>query len=96
MDYQLIDHTQPVELVYGIHVLKIEADGYDVWKKYLSVNSDEATVIIELTKSEDDSKEETEKNTETESEKESEKNTESEKESEETEESTESLESTEI
>ena len=96
VDYQLIDHTQPVELVYGIHVLKIEADGYDVWKKYLSVNSDEATVIIELTKSEDDSKEETEKNTETESEKESEKNTESEKESEETEESTESLESTEI
>ena len=73
VDYQLIDHTKPVELVYGIHVLKIEAKGYDVWKKYLSVNSEEATLIIELTESEksEDSEEESteaekeEKDTET-------------------------------
>lgn len=83
VDYQLIDHTQPVELVYGVHVLEIEADGYDVWKKYLSVNSEEATVIIELTESEEEttSEEETE---------------ESEEETEESEAGTESLETTEI
>lgn len=54
VDYQLIDHTQPVELTYGTHVLEIEADGYDTWKKYLSVNSEEATLIIELTEDEED------------------------------------------
>lgn len=53
VDYQLIDHTQPVELTYGTHVLEIEADGYDTWKKYLSVNSQEATLLIELTEDED-------------------------------------------
>lgn len=91
VDYQLIDHTKPVELAYGIHVLKIEAEGYDAWKKYLSVNSEEATLIIELTESEesDESKEE---NKDSEKEKE-----ETEKEEEKTEkEDTESLETTEI
>lgn len=84
IDYQKIDHTQPVELTYGTHVLKIEANGYDVWKKYLSVNSEEATLIIELTESADkeNSKEET---------------TETEEETQEvTEEATESLETSEI
>ena len=84
VDYKLIDHTQPIELVYGIHALKIEAEGYDAWKKYLSVNSEEATLVIELTESEkkEESKEESK-----------EENSESETESEE---STESLETTEI
>jgi len=85
VDYQRIDHTKPIELTYGLHVLQIEAKGYDTWKKYLSVNSEEATLLIELT--EDDSKEET-----TETEEESEGATDSEKE----EVGTESLESTEI
>ena len=53
VDYQVIDHTQPIELTYGTHVLEIEADGYDTWKKYLSVNSEEATLLIELTEDED-------------------------------------------
>ena len=88
VDHQLIDHTQPVELTYGIHVLKIEANGYDAWKKYLSVNSEEATISIELTESEKDSKDEVEE----ESEKGSEKDTETEEETE----GTESLETTEI
>lgn len=88
VDHQLIDHTQPVELTYGIHVIKIEANGYDAWKKYLSVNSEEATISIELTESEQDSKDEVEE----ESEKGSEKDTETEEETE----STESLETTEI
>ncbi len=60
VDYQLIDHTKPIELTYGTHVLKIEAEGYDTWKKYLSVNSEEATLIIELTEDADSEKETTE------------------------------------
>lgn len=65
VDYQLIDHTQPIELTYGTHVLKIEAEGYDTWKKYLSVNSKEATLLIELTEeSEKDSSEEDEETSE--------------------------------
>ena len=88
VDHQLIDHTQPVELTYGIHVIKIEANGYDAWKKYLSVNSEEATISIELTESEQDSKDEVEE--------ESEKGSENDTETEEETESTESLETTEI
>ena len=88
VDYQKIDHTKPVELTYGVHVLKIEAKGYDVWKKYLSVNSEEATITIELTESED---KENEKEETTESEKETQEETQ-----EETEEVTESPETTEI
>lgn len=53
IDYELIDHTQPVELTYGTHILEIKADGYNTWKKYLSVNSEEATVIIELEEDEE-------------------------------------------
>ncbi len=65
IDYKLVDHMQPVELVYGTHVLQIEAEGYSTWKKYLSVNSEEATLVIELDA--DDSSEDTEA-TETEAE----------------------------
>ena len=68
VDYQLIDHSMPVELTYGTHVLKIEADGYDAWKKYLSVNSPEATLVIELSEGEEETETETEAETEKESE----------------------------
>jgi len=64
VDYQLIDHTQPIELAYGTHVLKVEAEGYDSWKKYLSVNSPNATLIIEL--EEENSEPETESESENE------------------------------
>ena len=66
VDYQLIDHTKPIELTYGTHALKIEAEGYDTWKKYLSVNSEKATLIIELTEEGEkkDSKEEETESTE--------------------------------
>ncbi len=50
VDHAIVDHTQPVELTYGTHVLKIDASGYDKWEKYLSVNSEEATISIELEK----------------------------------------------
>jgi len=64
VDYQLIDHTQPIELAYGTHVLKVEAEGYDSWKKYLSVDSPNATQIIEL--EEENSEPETESESENE------------------------------
>ena len=75
VDYQLIDHTQPIELTYGLHVLQIEAEGYETWKKYLSVNSEEATLLIELTEEEtkevtSEKEESTEKEPASESEKE--------------------------
>lgn len=57
IDDELVDHTQPVELTYGIHVLEIKADGYDTWKKRLSVNAEEATISIELTETEEDEEE---------------------------------------
>lgn len=69
VDYQQIDHTQPIELTYGTHVLEIEAEGYDTWKKYLSVNSPEATLLIELTEDEEtESTSESEEESESESE----------------------------
>lgn len=68
VDYQLIDHTQPVELTYGTHVLEIKADGYDTWKKYLSVNSEKATLIVELTEEEETTTESEEETTTTEEE----------------------------
>ena len=58
VDYKEIDPESSVELTYGMHVLEVSAPGYEKWKKYLSVNSAEATIIIELT--EDSASEETE------------------------------------
>ena len=48
VDRELIDHTQGIELTYGVHQIKIEAPGYSTWKKYLSVNSPDATIEIDL------------------------------------------------
>lgn len=72
LDYELIDHTQPVEVTYGTHKLEIRASGYEAWKKYLVVNSKEATLIIELEETEEKDSE-SEKDSEKESEKRSEK-----------------------
>ena len=60
IDREKVDHTQPVELTYGTHLLQIEAAGYDTWKKYLSVNSEDATISIELSEDEESQIEETE------------------------------------
>ncbi len=53
IDHEKIDHSQPVELTYGTHLLEIKAEGYDKWKKHLAVNSEDATISIELTASEE-------------------------------------------
>ncbi|MBQ6843277.1 MAG: hypothetical protein IJO60_01430 [Agathobacter sp.] len=64
-----IDHTQPVEVTYGTHILQIKAEGYDTWKKHLFVNSEDATISIELTKTEEKETETEEEDTEKETEK---------------------------
>lgn len=82
IDYQLIDHSQPIELTYGTHVLEIKANGYEAWKKHLYVNSEEATIVIELTEEDEekDSEEESKEDSESE-ENETESETESQSES---------------
>lgn len=68
VDYELIDHELGVELTYGVHVIEIEAPGYNTWKKYLSVNSEKATIVIDLEEDEDAEVETEETETETEAE----------------------------
>ena len=65
VDHELIDHNEGVELTFGKHQIEIEAPGYSDWKKYLMVNSEEATIEIELedykeTKSQEEETERTE------------------------------------
>ena len=61
VDRERIDHTQGVELTYGVHQIAVEVPGSDTWKKYLSVNSPDATIVIDL---EEDEKEKTEEEAE--------------------------------
>ena len=74
VDNQLVDHSQPVELTYGTHRVQIVATGYDIWKRYLVVNSATANIIIEMTGS--STTEDSESETETQKESESESDTE--------------------
>lgn len=48
VDGTQIDYTEPVDLQYGRHILVVKADGYDDWTRYLYVNSEEATILIDL------------------------------------------------
>lgn len=73
--------SEPIELVYGVHSIEVEAEGYTSWKKYLNVNSKEATIEIELEEEKEEIKE-TESESESETE-ETEENTESTKDTEE-------------
>ena len=49
LDNEEIDISKPVKITYGTHTLAVEAEGYEDWKKYLSVNSEKATLVITLT-----------------------------------------------
>lgn len=48
VDGETMDCTAPVELTYGRHALAVYANGYDAWERNLFVNSEEATILIEL------------------------------------------------
>lgn len=65
IDGNPVDYSQVISLKYGVHVLTVEASGYDTWSKKLYVNSPEATIVIDPTEKEEkvesaDTKEETE------------------------------------
>jgi hypothetical protein len=54
IDGEACDYTSPMELRYGWHTMEVTASGYDDWSKYLYVNSEEATIVIELSDEEDE------------------------------------------
>lgn len=41
-----VDTTQPQTLKYGRHVVTVDVDGFDTWRRYLYVNSPEGTIVI--------------------------------------------------
>ena len=48
IDGEKVDHYMLQRLVYGKHKITVEAPGYETWTRYLYVNSEEATIEIEL------------------------------------------------
>ncbi len=85
IDQERIDHSQPVEVTYGTHRLEVRSEGFEPWKRYLVVNSPEATIQVELElaneKEEESESESKKEDTEAESESETERVSESETES---------------
>ena len=48
IDDKEVDYSDPVKLTYGQHTIAVYADGYDVWRRNLYVNSKKSTIIINL------------------------------------------------
>lgn len=48
IDDKEVDYSNPVKLTYGQHTIAVYADGYDVWRRNLYVNSKKSTIIINL------------------------------------------------
>lgn len=63
IDGKTIDYSEPVTLQYGKHLLKAGCNGYEQISKYLFVNSEEATIMmnfceeVEETETEEETKE---------------------------------------
>lgn len=53
VDGKQTETGKTLKLTYGSHDVTVYADGYDVWKRNLYVNSPEATIIIKLKVEED-------------------------------------------
>lgn len=53
VDGKQTETGKTLKLTYGSHTVTVYADGYDVWKRNLYVNSPEATIIIKLKDEED-------------------------------------------
>ena len=53
IDDEEVDYTDPVKLTYGQHTIAVYADGYDVWRRNLYVNTKKSTIIINLKDEED-------------------------------------------
>lgn len=48
LDGKVIDYGEPVEIRYGRHYIEASASGYEDYSRILFVNSEEATILIEL------------------------------------------------
>lgn len=79
IDGEAVDYSQPLKLQYGIHELKIEAEGYDTWAKRLFVNSSEATIEVAMTTDTPEEPEESTEDTQPSTEKDSEQDDETDK-----------------
>lgn len=59
IDGREVNVSKPVEIEYGLHQMRITADGYDTVAQYIRVAEPSASVAVELEKSEEESTEET-------------------------------------
>lgn len=59
IDGREVNVSKPVEIEYGLHQMRITADGYDTVAQYIRVAEPSASVAVKLEKSEEESTEET-------------------------------------
>ncbi len=52
LDGQQITVGEEMQVTYGIHKLSVEAEGYDTWSKTLVVNSESATIELDMEETE--------------------------------------------
>lgn len=57
IDGRQVDASRPVQLEYGLHQMRITADGYDTVAQYIRVAEPSANVAVELEKSEETTEE---------------------------------------
>lgn len=59
IDGREVNVSRPVELEYGLHQMRITADGYDTVSQYIKVAEPSANIAVELEQSEEETREET-------------------------------------
>ncbi|MBO5033226.1 MAG: PEGA domain-containing protein [Lachnospiraceae bacterium] len=59
IDGREVNVSKPVELEYGLHQMRVTADGYDTIAQYIKVAEPSANISVELEKSEEAAEEET-------------------------------------
>lgn len=57
IDGKQVNASKPVEIEYGLHQMRITADGYDTVAQYIRVAEPSANIAVELEKSEEESEE---------------------------------------
>ncbi len=58
IDGRAVDVSKPVEIEYGLHQMRITADGYDTVAQYIRVAEPSANISVEMEKSEEEKSEE--------------------------------------
>ena len=66
LDGQAVDINEPISVSYGTHALQAAATGYSAWSRQLVVNSQTATIIIDVTTGDKTSEESSEAEVDTE------------------------------